>query len=374
MAVGEHHALVFRKPGEAGQGAEIPVVEGVLHHPLLAREIEVARLDAPVAVRRIAPIIHLADAADEKLRIHHGVVATEVVAIHVVERIGITQTAAFVEVFLDVVDERPVAIELALVGQAEEILVNMLRRVETHAVVVHRVAKPVDPADHEIPRVLGGQHAGRVVGVFVVIARMPNEGNRVGRVTLRGEASDLKAVVKLQHDIHQADQFLVQRATRAIVGIPLEHPGRTPIAARLAAVDRDVKVLRMHSRVGAEIRTIAGVVEDDVRVDLDVRLVGIVHQAAQGGAGTVTGFPISSLGHVSQVKAVERVVTNISPVGERVGTADGRLARGRSPDGLVADLRDFRKALIHLIPPRLEELDDHLRSDCRGKDGKTKAA
>ena len=156
VAVREHHALGGVEAGETGERAEVPVVEGVLHHPLLAREIEVARLDAPAAVGRVAPVVHLADAADEELRVDQRVVAAQVVAIHVVERVGVTQPAALIEILLDVVDERLVAQRLGLVGQAEEVLVDVLRRVEAHAVVIHGVAEPVDPADDELARVLRG--------------------------------------------------------------------------------------------------------------------------------------------------------------------------------------------------------------------------
>ncbi len=233
VAVREHDAFGRIEPGEAGERGEVPVVEGVLHHPLLAREIEIAGLDAQATVSRVAPVIHLADAADEKLGIDQRIVTTDVVGIHVVERVGVAQPAPFVEIFLDVVDEALVAQGLGLIGEPEEVLVNMLGRIEAHAVVVHGVAEPVDPADDKLARVLRGERSRGVVGILVAVARMADKRSGIGGEPLRGETAHLEPVVELQHDVHQADEFLVKRAAGAVVRIPLEHPRRTPVAAGL---------------------------------------------------------------------------------------------------------------------------------------------
>ena len=160
VAVREHDTLGRIESGKSGERAEVPVVEGILHHPLLAREIEVAGLDAPSAVARIAPVIHLADAADEELGIHQSVIPPDVVRIHV-GKIDVRHIlpdrlteAPLLEVPLDIVNERLVTRGQILVRQAEELLHHMLRGVEPHPIVVHGIAQPVDPADHEVARVL----------------------------------------------------------------------------------------------------------------------------------------------------------------------------------------------------------------------------
>ena len=105
VAVGKNHTLLGAKAGrnivERGQ---VTAVESRHDHLRLAREVEVAGLNAPVRIGRIAPVVGLTNRTDEKLRINQGIVPVNVVGIHVVERIGVGQTTAFVEVFLDVVN------------------------------------------------------------------------------------------------------------------------------------------------------------------------------------------------------------------------------------------------------------------------------
>ena len=91
----------------------------------------------------------------------------------------------------------------------------------------------------------------------------------------------------------------MEGASRSVVGIPLPHPFRTLKATGLGGIGGDVEILRNHAGVSAEIGSVAGMVEDDVGVDLDVGLVGVVDEFAQGGAGAITGLPMSSLGSIA---------------------------------------------------------------------------
>ena len=278
VAVGKDHALLWAETGaDVVQRRQVATVESGHDHLRLAREIEITRLDAPVRIVRIPPVVRLADRTDEKLGINQRVIATEVIGIHVVERIGVGQTAALVEVFLDVVDQRLVFGRLALPGQTEVFLAHVLRRIEAHAVVVHRVAEPIDPAGDKLAGIFRWEIPRWVIGILFPIARMTDERRRIGSVIGRAV---LEAVVELQHDIHQADQLLVQRAAEAVVGSPLEHARRAPEAARLVVVHPHVEILRHHAGISAVIRPVAGVVEDDVRIDLEIHLVGVVHHVA----------------------------------------------------------------------------------------------
>ena len=305
VAVGKHHALLRAETGKSGEGGQVPVVKSVAHHAFLPGEIEIAGLDAPVAIGRVPPIVDLADPADEKFRKNQGTVALEVVLVHLAKIhpgngsvLGAIE-AAFFEVSLDVVGESLVSERLALVGEAEEILVDVLGGVETDAVIVHGVAQPVDPTDNELAGVLVWKGAGGMIGIFFVITRVTDKRRRVGRVAHGVCPADLEAVVELENNVHQADQLLMKRATGAVIGIPLPHPVWTLVASRLATIDRDVEVLGVHTGVGAEIGSVAGVVKNDIGVDLDVGLVGVVDELTEGGTGTVTGFPVSALGMVA---------------------------------------------------------------------------
>ena len=329
VAVGKHHALLRAKTGKSGEGGQVPVVKSVAHHAFLPGEIEIAGLDAPVAIGRVPPIVDLADPADEKFRKNQGTVALDVVLVHLAKIhpgngsvLGAIE-AAFFEVSLDVVGESLVSERLALVGEAEEILVDVLGGVETDAVIVHGVAQPVDPADNELAGVLVWKGAGGMIGIFFVITRVTDKRRRVGRVAGGIRSADLKPVGELENDIHEADQLLVKRAARAVIGIPLPHALCSFVATGLGSIRPDVKILRHHARVGAEIRTVTGVIEDDVGVDFEVRLVGVVDEVAKRGAGTITGFPMASLGLIAEIETVEGVIPYVASIGVRVRPADG---------------------------------------------------
>ena len=211
VAVGKNHTLLGAKAGrnivERGQ---VTAVESRHDHLRLAREVEVAGLNAPVRIGRIAPVVGLTNRTDEKLRINQGIVPVNVVGIHVVERIGVGQTTALVEIFLNVVDEGFVAGGLVLSGKAEILLAHMLGCVEAHAVVVHGVAEPVDPAGNKLAGIFRNKARLVEVGILFRITRMAHERRRV-RSIIRGVGT-LETAIKLKDDVHQADQLLVQRA------------------------------------------------------------------------------------------------------------------------------------------------------------------
>ena len=76
MTVGKGHALLGAETGSGvGQGPEIAAVKGVHDQGGFARKIQVAALDAPVAVGRVAPVVHLRLGANEEFRKDHGIVA-----------------------------------------------------------------------------------------------------------------------------------------------------------------------------------------------------------------------------------------------------------------------------------------------------------
>ena len=131
-----------------------------------------------------------------------------------------------------------------------------------------------------------------------------------------------------------------------------------------------MEILWHHTGIGAVVGAVAGVVENDVGIDFQIHLVGIVREIAQRGARAVAGLPMPALRGIAEVEAVEQIVAHISTVGVRMSPRDRRLARRRSPDGLVSYFRDLGQPLIDFIPTRLEVLDDNFRLDSRrgGKD------
>ena len=152
----------------------------------------------------------------------------------------------------------------------------------------------------------------------------------------------------------------------------MEHARGASEPAWLACVGPDVEIGRNHARVSAVVGAVAGVVKDDVGINLQIHLVGIVHHLAQGGAGAVAGFPASPLGMIPEIKTVVGVVADIAAVSVGVAPADGGFARGRRPDGLVADFGNFGQTLVDFVPGSLEVLDDHLGLTRTGEDRKGK--
>ena len=215
VAVRKHDAFLRAESRKARERAEVAVIKGIHDHLRLAGEVEVAGFNPPSRVGRTAPVIHLADRSDEKFRINHGIVAVQVIGIQIVKRIGVRVSATLVEVLLDVVNESLVSSCLVLSRQTEILLCDMLGGIEPHAVIVHGVSQPIDPAGHEVPRIFT-HIAGLVeVGVFFRIAGMPNERRGVGGVVW--SIIPLEATVELQNDIHEADEFLMERPAGAIV-------------------------------------------------------------------------------------------------------------------------------------------------------------
>ena len=357
VAVGKNHAFLRAETGrDIVERGQISIAEGRHDHLGLAREVEVAGLNARVRIARIAPVVGLSNRTDEKLGINQGIVATQVIRIHVVERVRVAQSTALVEVFLDVVDKRLVAIVQILLRQTEIFLAHVFRRIETHAVVVHGVAEPVDPAGNQLAGIFRNKARLVEVGIFFRITVMAHERRRV-RGIIRGVGT-LETSIKLQDDVHQADEFLVQRAAEAIFRSPLEHARRTAETSGLARVHIDMEILRNHSGIGPVVGTVAGMVENNVRVNLQIHLVGVVHHLAQGRAGAVSGLPTSPLRMIPEIKAVIGVVADIAAISVGVGTANRGFARRRSPDGFVSDFGDFGQTLVDFVPRSLEVLND----------------
>ena len=376
MAVGEHDSLLGAETRKAREGGEVSIIEGIVHHSLFAGEIEIAGFDAPVGVGGIPPIIDFTHPANEELGIDQGAIPANVVLVHLVKihpldcGVGGASQTTLLKVALDVVDEGLVTEAFGLVGKTKEVFVDMFRSVKAHPIVVHGVTQPVDPAGDELTGILR-QISGLVeVGVFFGIPGVTDERGGINSISDRVGTTDLKAIVELQDDVHQADEFLMQGASGAVSGVPKVHAIRPFEAAGLGGVGPNVKILRNHAWVGAKVWAVAGVVEDDVGVNFDVRLVGVIHEVAEGGAGAVAGFPVAALRGVTQIEPVKRVVANVAPVSIGVRSPNRRLAGGRSPDGFVTNLGHLRKALIYLVPAGLKILDDDLGMAQTGEDRK----
>ena len=217
VAMGENHTLLGAESGRnIVQGGQIAAVERGHDHLGLAREVEVAGLDAPVGVTGIAPVVRFANRADKELGVNQRIVPPDVIGIHVVERIGVREVSPLVEVFLNVVDQGLVLGGLALAGETEVFLADVFGGVETDAIVVHGVAEPVDPTRDELAGVLG-YITGRVeVRIFLRIPRVADKGSGVGGIV--GCIGSLETAVELQDDVHQTDQLLMKRATVAVIG------------------------------------------------------------------------------------------------------------------------------------------------------------
>jgi len=367
VAMGENYALLRAEAcRNVIQRRQVSIIESGHNHLGFAGEIEVAGLDAPVRVAGVAPVVRFSDRADEELGVDQSIVATDVVRIHVIEGVGITQATAFVEVFLDVINQRLVLDRLALTREAKVFLADVLGCIETHTVVVHRVAEPVNPAGDELAGVFCDESGLVEIGILFRLSRVADKGSGVGGIV--GCIGSLEAAVEFQDDVHQADELLVERAAVSAIGRTLKHAWRPLKPSWLAGVHPDVEILGNHAGVGAVVGAVAGVVENDVGINLQIHLVGIVHHLAQGGPGTVAGFPASSLGMIPEIKTVVGVVADIAAVSVGVAPADGGFARGRRPDGLVADFGDFRQTLVDFVPRRLEVLDDHLGLTRTGED------
>lgn len=73
------------------------------------------------------------------------------------------------------------------------------------------------------------------VGIFFRIPRVTDKGGGVSGIAGRVGATDLEAIVELQNDVHQADQFLVEGTSSAVGGVPKIHAIRPFEAAGLGA-------------------------------------------------------------------------------------------------------------------------------------------
>ena len=321
VALHEVHGFArIKAHAERGQRGQISAAERRGHHAALQREVQIAGLDTPAAVGRTAPVVHIGDRSDVKFGKDHRILAPEIIRVEIGEGdIAGVETAALAEILLHVVEERFVPRCLRLVRQTEKLLHHMLRRIETNPVVVHRVAEPVDPPHHEVARVFRRRAGLRVIGILVGVAGVPHERCGIGHIVGR---AGLEAVVELEVDIHQTDELLVERAAVAVVRGPDAHARRALESSRLRRVPPHMKILRHHSRIRAVVGPVAGMVENDIRIDFDVRLVRTVHQIAQRGARPVASFPVAALRLITQIKAIKGIVANVAPVGEGVRAAD----------------------------------------------------
>ena len=366
VALDKHDALGGAEAGERAEGGQITIVEGRPDHLAFTREIYVAEF-----ITEISPVIDLALAADEELGKNQCTIATaEVVLIKFVDIGVVVETPTAFVAELQFVVETPT-------GLAEEIGDDMLGRIEPGTIVVHRIAQPVDPAAKKLHRMLAGKCLSWVVeGVEIELAGLANE--KVGhRVAARvGEP-----VVALGDDVDEANEFLLEGETPAVVNIaPGVHALGAAEPAGLVLIPPTMEIVRSHSRVGPEVRTVAGMVHNDVGVDFDIGLVGGIDHLAQMTPRAVSCGPIAALGDIAKVEAVEEAVAHIAATGKHAAR-DRRLGGRGMPDAAVADLGDFREAAVDFIPLGFEILEDDFgvdrprgEDDAEGQQGKEEFA
>ena len=354
VALHEQHPFAgIEVDADRPEHPEVAVVEGIVHQLDLGREVEVAHPHVAVA-----PIVEVAGAAGEDLVEHQHVLAPDLVLVEVRDAGLVGVAAALVEVPLGLVQELA-----GFARAAVELADHVLAGVEAEAVVVDRVAQPVDPAVQHLADVLVRQRvAGIVERVLVVLPRVADEGGGlrvVGRVV--GEAA-----VGFGDEVHQRDQFLLEGTAITVADVVVTtHARRAAPPAGLAGVGPDMEVVRLHARVFEEVRAVAVVVEDDVRVDLDVGEVQVVDQMPELAAVAVTGRHRAALRSLAEVEAV---VERVADVGPFDGAGHRRLARRRDPDPVVAEFGDLRGAPVHFIPIALEILQDDFRTGRAAED------
>ncbi len=275
VALDEADAVEGAEAVVAAEDGEV-AVEGVVDNADFEGEIEVEHLGAEV------PIAVSERAAGEDFREDKGAVAADVVGIHLGE-VGVEGVAAAGdEVPLDVVVE---AVGVAHV--AVEFADDVFGGVEACAVVVHGIAEPVDPADEHLSDVFRWGLGELVEGVFGGLSGVADEGGGFG-----GEEGWVvgESVVGFGADINEADEFFLEGEAEAVadVVVAVHAVGAFP-AAGLVGVLPNVEVVDFHAGVGEVVGAVAVVVEDEVGVDEDVAVMGVVDEHAEVATGAVTG-------------------------------------------------------------------------------------